>query len=69
MKDGGPAFPAQHFDLADGEHGMTLLDWLAGMAMQGFLASGNCTPDYVGKHLVSDSYALARAMLKERSKE
>ena len=29
MKDGGPAFPAQHFDLADGEHGMTLRDWFA----------------------------------------
>jgi hypothetical protein len=68
MKDGGPAFPAQHFDLADGEHGMTLLDWYAGQAMQGFLASGNCTPDYVGKHLVADSYALARAMLAERRK-
>jgi hypothetical protein len=69
MKDGGPAFPAQHFDLADGEHGMTLLDWFAGMAMQGFLASGKCTPDYVRKHLVADSHALARSMLAERSKE
>jgi len=69
MKDtGGWAFPAQHFDLAEHEHGMTLCDWYAGMAMQGFLASGKCTPDYVGKHLVADSYALARSMLAERSK-
>jgi hypothetical protein len=70
MKDtgGGWAFPAQHFDLAEHEHGMTLLDWFAGMAMQGFLASGKCTPDYVGMHLVADSYALARSMLAERSK-
>ena len=22
-KDGGPAFPAQHFDMADHEHGMS----------------------------------------------
>jgi hypothetical protein len=72
MKDGGPAFPVpaelcQDLTVQE-QRGMTLLDWFAGMAMQGFLASGKCTPDYVGKHLVADSYALARAMLKERSK-
>jgi hypothetical protein len=48
--------------------GMTLRDYFAAKAMQGFLASGKCTPDYVGKHLVADSYALARSMLAERSK-
>ena len=31
---GGPAFPAMHFDLADGEHGMTLRDYFAAKAMQ-----------------------------------
>jgi hypothetical protein len=72
MKDGGPAFPLTYLDVQTGAkrtaHGMTLCDWFAGMAMQGFLASGNCTPDYIGKHLVADSYALARAMIQERSK-
>ena len=34
MKDGGPAFPAQHYDLAEGEHGMTLRDYFAAKAMQ-----------------------------------
>jgi len=33
MKDGGPAFPAQHYDLAEGEHGMTLRDYFAAQAM------------------------------------
>lgn len=31
--DGGQAFPTTH-------DGMTLRDWFAGMAMQGFIASG-----------------------------
>ena len=30
---GGPAFPAHHFDLAEGEHGMTLRDYFAAKAM------------------------------------
>ncbi len=68
MKDGGPAFPTTLYEHGGESDGMTLCDWFAGMAMQGFLASGNCTPDYVGKHLVVDSYALARAMIQERSK-
>jgi hypothetical protein len=67
MKDGGPAFPVTTAVFNDMK-GMTLRDWFAGMAMQGFLASGKCTPDYVGKHLVADSYALARSMLAEKSK-
>lgn len=29
---GGPAFPAQHFDLAEGEHGLTIRDWFAAHA-------------------------------------
>jgi hypothetical protein len=33
MKDtGGPAFPANHFDLAENEHGMTLRDYFAAKA-------------------------------------
>lgn len=27
--NGGPAFPAMHFDLGDDEHGMTLRDYFA----------------------------------------
>jgi hypothetical protein len=38
MRDGGPAFPAQHYDLAEGEHGMTLRDYFAAKAMPMALA-------------------------------
>jgi hypothetical protein len=31
-KTGGPAFPANHFDLTDEEHGMTLRDYFATQA-------------------------------------
>ena len=30
--DGGPAFPAEHFDLTDQEHGMSLRDYFAAHA-------------------------------------
>ena len=29
INNGGPAFPAMHFDLADNEHGMSLRDYFA----------------------------------------
>ena len=32
-KDGGPAFPAHHFDMADHEHGMSLRDYFAAKAL------------------------------------
>ena len=66
MKDGGPAFPAQHFDLADGEHGMTLLDWFAGMAMQGFIACPNTRGE--PNDIAAWCYQIADAMIQERSK-
>ena len=69
MKDtGGPAFPAQHFDLADGEHGMTLRDYFAAKAMQGMLANDiECGPEQV-PIIVASAYILADAMIQERSK-
>jgi hypothetical protein len=69
MKDtgGGWAFPAQHFDLADGEHGMTLCDWYAGMALIGILARP--AVNYrTADELARQAHALARAMLAERNK-
>jgi hypothetical protein len=70
MKDtGGPAFPAQHFDLADGEHGMTLLDWFAGQALMGMMASRNpSSPKFTPEMDAVYVYAVARSMLAERSK-
>ena len=69
MKDGGPAFPAQHFDLADGEHGMTLRDWFAGQALMGMMASRNpSSPRFNPEDDAAYVYAVARAMIQERSK-
>jgi len=74
MKDGGPAFPAQHFDLADGEHGMTLRDWFAGMAMQGFCSNPNAgrnpieSANWLRESGAVSAYQMADAMIQERSK-
>lgn len=69
---GGPAFPANHFDLADNEHGMTLRDWFAGMALQGMLASHDVCDsetEVINFNVISElSYGYADAMLEEREK-
>ena len=65
---GGPAFPT----LADNGHamnqdGMTLRDWFAGKAMQGLFACP-MQPQSGPEMYARDAYAVADAMLKERSK-
>ena len=65
MKDGGPAFPAQHYDLAEGEHGMTLRDYFAAKAMQGFIACPHTQGEPEG--IATWCYQMADAMLKARS--
>lgn len=81
--DGGPAFPViaatknLHFPSEEKaaeyrkeralELGMTLRDYFAAKAMQGFLAGRYSTipdPEYAAEH----SYKIADAMLKERAK-
>lgn len=62
--NGGPAFPAHHFDLAENEHGMTLRDYFAAKAMPeiyGRVKDGGF--DRVAKL----SYECADAMMKARS--
>lgn len=75
-KDGGPAFPetAYYDDKPYGSiSGMSLRDYFAGQALQGFLAAA-AHPQSVGitdldsPKLAHDSYALADAMLAERDK-
>ena len=73
-KTGGPAFPfsAQIRYMNDPGHarsmdfcGMTLRDWMAGMALQGIRASQN--GQLYPKELVAKlAYADADAMLKQR---
>jgi hypothetical protein len=44
--------------------GMTLRDYFAAKAMQGFLATGRT--DYLDKYIAIDAYNLADAMLEAR---
>jgi len=75
MKDGGPAFPAQHFDLAEHEHGMTLRDWFAGKTLMGVLSGFDKDAQRILQReneptaaVAKACYAMADAMLKERNK-
>jgi len=74
-RDGGPAFPRSGFDIAEnslksiaGEEGMSLRDWFAGMALQGFCGmsdtEGNWT--WTVEEAASTAYRCADAMLKAR---
>ena len=66
------AFPANHFDLALGEHGMTLRDYMAARALQGLLANPKLQAEILkqgGCHsgwIEDSAWAFADAMLKAR---
>lgn len=69
INDGGPAFPLPAHIGANGEqpfpiYGMSLRDWFAGMALQGF-ATNNGT-DTADQIIAGWSYGLADAMLTAR---
>ena len=70
MKDtGGPAFPtttANYDNMDPHGEGMTLRDYFAAKAMQGFCAGAEAGDD-VGE-IPSLSYTIADAMLAERNK-
>ncbi len=61
QNNGGPAFPAHHFDMADGEHGMTLRDYFAAKAMQGLMDAAMSSPE-----IAHEAYVMADAMLEAR---
>ena len=67
MKDGGPAFPTDHNKNV--VEGMTLRDWFAGQALMGMMASRNpSSPRFNPEDDAAYVYAVARAMIQERSK-
>jgi len=75
MKNGGPAFPTRQGTVGE-TSGMSLRDWLAGMALSGLCAHAEkLSKSYVLEHGGSESaysaqaYALADAMLAAREKE
>lgn len=69
--DGGPAFPN---DGGPGSNGMTLLDYFAAAAMQGWLASygpESRHPAHLGEinraaTVAADAYRMAAAMIAEK---
>lgn len=64
MKDkDSPAFPTPAHNLQN--DGMTLRDYFAAKAMQGFVANGNTNV----QEIAQASYIVADAMLKARGKE
>ena len=65
MKD-IPAFPAMHFDLADSEHGMTMRDYFAAMALQGWLASFSEEMEPHPRKTAEFCYVIADAMMDAR---
>ena len=66
---GGPAFPAHHFDLAEGEHGMTLRDYFAAKAMQALFASLEAGKEHQVASIPGTAYAVADAMLRAREED
>jgi hypothetical protein len=56
-----PAFPAMHYDLAEGEHGLTMRDYFAAKAMLG-VAQESLHID----EIAAWAYKMADAMLKAR---
>ena len=83
-KDGGPAFPNKqssqykmkcrecgHFvQFDDIKHpGMTLRDWFAGKAMNGFIGDPESNRGDTCSNISKASYMLADAMISERNKE
>ena len=71
MNTGGPAFPVQdtvypNGQVQNGTYGMTLLDWYAGQALAGLMASqigGGPDDSYA-----NSAYDLASAMLAEKAR-
>jgi hypothetical protein len=60
--DGGPAFPHNHFDLADDEHGLSIRDYFAAKAMQALAVYEEYPPERAAEY----AYKYADAMLKAR---
>jgi hypothetical protein len=64
-KSGGPAFPTDYGSFK--HHGMTMLDWFAGMALSGIMANPQAWMDSDGVlRAEAIAYEKANAMITER---
>lgn len=69
-KDGGPAFPVQDDKMLNGSYGMSLRDYFAAKAMEGFnsdMVRYDWQPE-VAAMAARHAYKLADAMLAERER-
>lgn len=67
IDNGGPAFPTlEEHGFNSGMPGMTLRDYFAAKAMQGFFASGNLLEDVKESKISAAAYIVADAMLEAR---
>ena len=66
---GGPAFPLKGPFMQSDECGMTLRDYFAARAMQGFVDEVGCNSDQKWfDEIAEGAYKVADAMLREREK-
>lgn len=64
--DGGPAHSTR-FGNGYGQDGMTLMDWFAGQALTGIIASPGCQPDDASRIGTAElAYEFASAMIAEK---
>jgi hypothetical protein len=63
--DGGPAFPSHAYDTVFPSSGLTLRDYFAAKAMQGFCMNRGSV---LYKDAAEEAYRMAAAMLAERDK-
>jgi|688.fasta_scaffold1295735_1 hypothetical protein len=76
INDGGPAFPCEEEKIASfsgcpvtiKHSGMTLRDYFAAAALQGFIASGKPAQHYGKNNIAECAYDIAALMLEERNK-
>ena len=67
INDGsGPAFPNVDISNTCGEHGMSLRDWFAGMAVQGMLASGRWDHKESAEQFAGLCFRIADAMIAQQ---
>lgn len=68
---GGPAFPTMQWDSGGEEDGMSMRDYFAAKAMQGFIRGARGMYGDVidtDENIAKSAYAMADAMLAEREK-
>lgn len=67
-KTGGPAFPVPDSEYQIQDTGMTLLDYFAGVVLQGFIANKDRPTTFNPEDDAQYCYAVATAMIEEKHK-